>query len=299
MREPQNKSSYHLYLPAGYDPAKKYPLVVAIHGLKPFDAAVPQRREWESIADTHGYVVIAPEMHAPDLLFGGATRRLLDLDSRQVLACMDHVATQCSIDTRYTFVTCWSFGGYIAHYLVNQHGERFAGFTARGAGFPEQYMDPQAAAKLAQRDFPILIFWGQNDMAGMRTQSQQAIQWYRQQGIDAKSYVVPGLGHERRPDISVAFFDDVMDNKQKLEIVASGPVGYAPFLVRLSARVPQADDPDTLTYRWTLDDRQIGSMPTVIYTLQKPGEYIVRLDVTDQNGTRYSADRKIVVFPAR
>ena len=47
LREAESQRRYYLYLPAGYDTSKSWPLVVTIHGYKPFDTADRQIREWQ------------------------------------------------------------------------------------------------------------------------------------------------------------------------------------------------------------------------------------------------------------
>ena len=56
-REPSTNAGYWLYLPDGYDPAAppgargpRRPVVVSFHGMKPFDNARSQAREWQQEA---------------------------------------------------------------------------------------------------------------------------------------------------------------------------------------------------------------------------------------------------------
>ena len=64
LTEKQVERPYYLYLPAGYDENKRYPVVLAIHCIKPFDSAGRQIREWESTADKYGFIVAAPAVGA-------------------------------------------------------------------------------------------------------------------------------------------------------------------------------------------------------------------------------------------
>ena len=64
LKEPTTKRGYWLYLPEDYVAkdgrrldGKKWPLVMSFHGMKPWDNANPQAREWQEEADRYGYVV--------------------------------------------------------------------------------------------------------------------------------------------------------------------------------------------------------------------------------------------------
>ena len=75
LQEPRTKAWYRLYLPEGYAersktgeaPSRKHPLVMTFHGMKPFDNAHSQCREWQQEADRYGFVVCAPELRTPAL----------------------------------------------------------------------------------------------------------------------------------------------------------------------------------------------------------------------------------------
>ncbi len=67
MVEPSTHTGYWLYLPEDYvknqgqNPSgERWPLVVTFHGLRPYDDANPQIREWQQEADRYNFIVIAP-----------------------------------------------------------------------------------------------------------------------------------------------------------------------------------------------------------------------------------------------
>ena len=76
VTEPLTGAAYHLYLPVDYvrnngrhpdyPRVQRWPLVMTFHGMKPYDDAQPQEREWEKEADFYGYVVCAPELRSSD-----------------------------------------------------------------------------------------------------------------------------------------------------------------------------------------------------------------------------------------
>ena len=118
--EPTTRRGYWLYLPKEYvqaDPAtraqRRWPVVVSFHGMKPFDNARPQALEWEQEADRYGYIVLAPELRAPDV-FGQFPLRsvssTLKGDEEATLAILDHVFANTHADPTNVLSTGWSSG---------------------------------------------------------------------------------------------------------------------------------------------------------------------------------------------
>ncbi|MCP4250227.1 MAG: prolyl oligopeptidase family serine peptidase, partial [bacterium] len=142
--EAGQRGGYFLYLPAGYDEEARagnaFPLVMTFHGMKPFDNAGSQIREWQQEADRYGYVVCAPLLSTSDLLSPLPLNRVtpsLSRDEARILAIMDELARTTSIDPGAVLSTCWSYGGYIAHYMINRHPERFSCLVAKQSNFSE------------------------------------------------------------------------------------------------------------------------------------------------------------------
>lgn len=217
--EPTTQRGYWRYLPQSYVQAppqerrgKQWPTVVSFHGLKPFDNAMPQALAWQQEADRYGYVVIAPELRAPDLLdeFPLRTRheRLLS-DEAFALTAMDHLFATTDADPQYVLATGWSSGGYMAHYMLNRHPDRFYALAMFNANFSSTVLDPNLTH--LSRNHPILITNGENDFAGVKRESDDAIRWYEEHGYARVAWVhLRGMGHERTPDIPADFFANVI-----------------------------------------------------------------------------------------
>ena len=62
ITEPQTGRGGYLYVPAGYDPSKRWPVVLTFHAYKPFCSPERQIREWGSTADAYGLIIVAPEL---------------------------------------------------------------------------------------------------------------------------------------------------------------------------------------------------------------------------------------------
>jgi poly(3-hydroxybutyrate) depolymerase len=64
------KRDYVLHLPAGYDSAKRYPVLIAFHGIYQNAAQFEQASELDGIADKHGMIVAYPETTGDDWNLG-------------------------------------------------------------------------------------------------------------------------------------------------------------------------------------------------------------------------------------
>ena len=233
--EPTTNRGYWLYLSKPYveaddtaRAARRWPLVVSFHGMKPFDNAHPQALEWQQEADRYGFVVIAPELRAPDVLGQFPLRTVtsaLKGDENTTMAILSHVFATTRADPTNVLATGWSSGGYMAHYMLNRHPERFTCLGVRQSNFSASVLDPDAARR--GLDHPIFIVNTKNDFAICKKESAEGVRWYESNGYRNVGWIVINtLGHERTPDIAAAFFARVA----KVE-----PIGPATVLARRQA----------------------------------------------------------------
>lgn len=214
--EPSTGRGYYLYLPKDYVASdettraqRRWPLVVTFHGMKPYDIASYQELEWEYEADRYGYIVIAPVLNSFVFLFGQFPQRTITAtfrsDEAAVLAIMDHVFQTTRADRNAVLSTGFSSGGYMAHYMLNRHPDRFTCLAPRQANFAASLLD----ATLTERSqyHPILILSTKNDIGPCKRETHEAIQWYEKFGYKNFAWItVNHLGHERTPDIAADFF---------------------------------------------------------------------------------------------
>jgi len=216
--EPTTHRGYWLYLPRDYVRAdeaqlraRRWPLVVTFHGMKPFDNAYPQAREWEQEADRYGFIVVAPELRAPDVLLQFPVRTVhpaFKSDEEATLAILDHVFANTYADPSNVMATSWSSGGYMAHYMLNRHPDRFTCLGVRQSNFSSSILDPEMTKRSIYH--PIFIVNTQNDFAICRKESREAVQWYKSHGYKNVAWVVvKDKGHERTPDMAADFFGRV------------------------------------------------------------------------------------------
>ncbi len=220
LSEASTGAGYYLYLPADYrgsDPAHppattratgaKRPLVVTFHGMKPFDTAKSQIREWQQEADRYGFVVCAPQLRAPDITKPPPLDRVtssLRRDEAVTLAIMDEIVRTTDVNPAAVLATSWSYGGYIAHYMVNRHPDRFSCLAVKQSNFNADLLDEVNVAKY--RDMPIAVFYTENDLGICRRESMAAGNWYAQRGFDITFARFASHGHVRTPGPAGAFF---------------------------------------------------------------------------------------------
>ena len=125
-----------LLYPANFDPAKRYPLVVSVHG-GPSSANFPSwPQRWNAVLPSNGYFVLLPN---PRGSYGGGEAftqaNVNDFgygDLRDIEAGVDASVKAAPIDPNRTGIIGWSYGGYMTMWAVTQT-TRFKAAVA-GAG---------------------------------------------------------------------------------------------------------------------------------------------------------------------
>jgi len=131
-----------LLFPKDYDPAKKYPLIVEVHG-GPASAILPRwGGSWAlspAAFSALGYFVLQPNprgSYGEGEAFTQANRKDFGYgDLRDILAGIDTVVAKFSIDPNRVGLTGWSYGGFMTMFAVTQT-HRFKAAVA-GAGISD------------------------------------------------------------------------------------------------------------------------------------------------------------------
>ena len=215
-----------LTYPLNYNPSKRYPLVVRVHG-GPSWAVTPEwptRWSFFMALPANGYFVLQPNprgsygrgeefARANVKDFGGG-------DLRDILAGVDEAVKTLSIDKHRIGITGWSYGGYMAMWSVTQTN-RFRAAVA-GAGIAnwlsytgenaiDQWMtpffgatvydDPAVYAKSAPINFiknvktPTLVVVGDSDGECPLPQSYEFWHALKTLGVETQFVVYPNEGH--------------------------------------------------------------------------------------------------------
>jgi acylaminoacyl-peptidase len=229
-----------LTLPADYDAAKKYPLIVEVHG----GPAWAVMGEWSaggmlspSTFSALGYFVLQPNPRGSfgeGEAFTEANRKDFGYgDLRDILAGVDKVEAKYPIDAKRVGITGWSYGGFMTMFAVTQT-QRFKAAVA-GAGISDWlsyygensidqwmipyfgasvYDDPAVYAKSSAINFikqahtPTLLVVGDRDGECPAPQSFEFWHALRDLGVPTELVVYPNEGHgftspEHRHDVEV------------------------------------------------------------------------------------------------
>ncbi len=215
-----------LLYPADYDPAKRYPMVVSIHG-GPSGAVLPA---WPSVGygaaplSALGYFVLLPNprgSYGEGEAYVQANRKDFGYgDLRDILAGVDQVEKQVPVDDQRLGVTGWSYGGFSTMFAVTQT-HRFKAAVA-GAGIADWqsyygqnlidqwmkpffgatvYDDPAVYAKSSPISFikqvttPTLVVVGDRDAECPAPQSFEFWHALRALNVPTSLVVYPGEGH--------------------------------------------------------------------------------------------------------
>jgi dipeptidyl aminopeptidase/acylaminoacyl peptidase len=215
-----------LTYPKNYDPAKKYPLIVEVHGGPSASAGPRPSTMWSE----QGYFVLAPNPRGSfgqGEAFTAANRKDFGYgDLRDILKGMDAVEAKVSIDKHREGLTGWSYGGFMTMFAVTQT-HRFRAAVA-GAGLSDWlsyygensidqwmtpffgasvYDDPAVYAKSSAMTFiknvttPTLVIVGDRDGECPAPQSFEFWHALRDLGVKTQLVVYPNEGHGfRNPD---------------------------------------------------------------------------------------------------
>jgi dipeptidyl aminopeptidase/acylaminoacyl peptidase len=229
-----------LMLPRNYDPRKKYPLIVEVHG-GPASAIVAHWGGGFGLSATAfsalGYFVLQPNprgSYGQGEAFTQANRKDFGYgDLRDILAGVDAVLAKYPVDANRVGLTGWSYGGFMTMFAVTQT-QRFKAAVA-GAGISDWlsyygensidqwmtpyfgapvYDDPAVYAKSSAINFikqartPTLVVVGDRDGECPAPQSYEFWHALRDLHVPAQLVVYPNEGHGF---VDPAHRRDVMD----------------------------------------------------------------------------------------
>jgi len=202
--DPVTGRAYYIYVPSTYEHSRPSPVIVSCHGTPPYDIAEHHIREWKMLGEQHGCIVVAPELIATDGLIGdGPIVGMLD-DERFILSMISLLGYRFNVDRANIMITGFSGGGFPTYWVGLRHPDIFSAVVARSANFSENNLDgwypPEAVSQ------SVMVYHTENDPGSIRGQSRRAIKYLQSKGFRVEVAVIPGLGHERRPDVAMRFF---------------------------------------------------------------------------------------------
>ena len=229
------------YLPGGYDRAKKWPLVVDLHGgYLPGDPNPDYVRWWgvderHEVADEEygagqGVIYIRPH--------GRGDTTYIGLGDQDVVRAIRLAKERFNVDEDRVYLTGGSMGGWGTWNVATRHPDLFAAIAPifGGADYHSQYSE-DALAKLTPFDrflsekresswamaegllnVPILVYHGDSDRSVNVDFSRYGVRLLERWGYNIRYIELPGYGHE---DLNV--MTDVIDWLLEHRRVANPP----------------------------------------------------------------------------
>lgn len=177
--------AYGLWLPAGYDESKRWPLIVFLHGSG-------EGRHWRSPTGVNASVpVLGNRSDIPFVVVFPLMRgswSISSLAERDVLDTIDEVEKQYSIDEDRVHLTGLSLGGFAAFRIACRYPHLFASVTPFCGGG-----ETDLAANL--RDVAVRIYHGAKDVTVLPKHSREMAAALRDARIKADYRELPQSKH--------------------------------------------------------------------------------------------------------
>lgn len=246
--------------PPDFDPAKKYPLILEIHG-GPFSAYGPQFSTDDQLYAAHGYVVVYSNPRG-STSYGEDFANQIDKaypghDYDDLMSVVDAAIATGHVDQNNLFVTGGSGGGVLTAWIVGKT-DRFRaaatqkpvidwaswGLTADIAGFSSPYWfakrpweDPMGywqrspLSLVGNVKTPTLVVVGSEDYRTPDSEAEQFYEALQLRNVPTMFVRVPGAGHETltdRPSQSaskasaiLSWFDRYRSNKGSAPVASN------------------------------------------------------------------------------
>ncbi|GAB4337175.1 MAG: S9 family peptidase [Calditrichia bacterium] len=215
----------HTFLikPHNFDPSKKYPLIINVHGGPQSQWADAFRGDWQ-VYPGAGYVLAFPNPHGST----GYGQEFTDAISKDwggkvyqdVMAVTDYLANLDYVDENRMGAMGWSYGGYMMMWLEG-HTDRFKAIvsmmgvynlesmygTTEELWFPKwdlggaPWENPELYEKFSPHKYvknfktPCLVITGEKDFRVNFTESLQFFTALQQMGVDSRLIVFERDGH--------------------------------------------------------------------------------------------------------
>jgi poly(3-hydroxybutyrate) depolymerase len=169
---------YSLYLPSSYDPAKRYGLVVALHGASGNDYEMASSL---APAAPEDMIILAP--------YGRGDLGYASSGERDVMDAIDLVQARYTIDPDRVYLTGRSMGGYGSWRLGQLYPNRFAAIATFAGWTSLDCVDSLART-------PMLVVHGDADPTIPIGPDAAAVERLRALKAEVRFDVLPGVGHD-------------------------------------------------------------------------------------------------------
>jgi dienelactone hydrolase len=285
------------YLPATYDPAKRWPLVIWLHG---FNGENPVYWKWwwadtrhMPLAERHDIVYVEPH--------GRGNTSYNGIGDRDVMRCIDLAKQRFKIDDDRVYLTGQSMGGGGTWVVASRHPGMFAAIAPVFGGFDYHiFLSEDQLAKLTPREraqnerqssyvqsesllnTPIYVNHGDADPSVDVEQSRYAVRMLQRWGYDIRYREHPGKGH-----------GGLGNDDEAIDWLLRYKRNPNPAHVRVRA----ADLKDAAAY-WLRIDQRAGGRDIMAADAEAVGPNAIRLDTANVVAVTLSPGAPLV-DPAR
>jgi predicted peptidase len=195
---------YLLYLPGDYgkDPAKKWPLILFLHGSGEIGETLSLLKgvplpQWLETKTDFPFIVISPQL--PGMAAFTTVQSTYNIPTWTPLIdplnqLLDEIPANYAVDTRRIYLTGLSLGGFGTWEFALRYPQRFAAIVPIAGGYQFQSnMVPGSICKL--KDLPIWVFHGAQDTSVSVKQSQVLVDALNACGSDVHFTIYPDAGH--------------------------------------------------------------------------------------------------------
>ena len=157
---------YSLFVPSDYKKERKYPLMVALHGLYSNHAQIIRYPGLTSLAQQHGYIVVAPMGYNSRGWYGSQgqasafsiPRNLGELSEKDVMNVLEIIRREFNVDDDRIYLMGHSMGGGGTWHLGMKYPEIWAALA------PVAPAPPRNISELTKiRHIPVIVVQGDRD----------------------------------------------------------------------------------------------------------------------------------------
>lgn len=165
FKEAKKDMEYAQFVPSGYDKAKKWPLIVALHGLGGNPKQILGYPKFVDLAEKHGYILAAPMGYnsrgwygAKALVKSEGPANLSELSEKDVMNVLDIVRKSYSVDEDRIYLMGHSMGGGGTWHIGLKNPDLFAALAPIA---PATSRRPAELEKI--KHVPVILVQGDKD----------------------------------------------------------------------------------------------------------------------------------------
>ena len=190
----ERAGDYLLILPEDYDPTKRYPLVILLHG---HGSSPDEFAKVTSFINTHDFIYALPQgpYGARDSDGKGFSHlrerddfsddvNSAPLTADWIVRVADDMAKRYPIADSTFWIVGFSQGGALAHITAAYHPTRVKGYCAHGGYFIRGAISPEQLANEAKAGVKALLTHGNDDVAVPLLEGIYAFNLLKQAGVD-------------------------------------------------------------------------------------------------------------------